>query len=205
LLVLLGPLLNGNATASAAQAPVVVVSQPPPRTTEPTAAGLYVPATGATVTRADTLAAIERGEVENALLGGRPKGKPKIHVSFSAPRSRPHGIIYLTVPPPGRHHNVRRYRIWIVGAGSGILTSSSTRIRGLVAVTDIADEAHALGDRRAGSMHVTTGTDTDLLRLDRRLSRAHDVRSDALGLVVGLLAALLWDPVAVRIRPAERS
>lgn len=171
--------------------PVVVVSKAPPnRTVEPIAVGLYVPGVGSIVGRTDTLASIERGTVENALLGGRPGGKRKIRVSFAAPQVRSAGIIYVVLPPPGRRPNTRRYPIWIVGAGNGILTSSSTRIRGLVAVTDIADEARALAEHRQGPLRVSSGGVRDLLRLDRRLTRAHDVRSGALGIAAGVLAAL---------------
>jgi cytochrome c2 len=187
----LGALLNGNSTAAAAQVPVVVVSKAPPnRTVEPIAVGLYVPGVGSIVGRTDTLASIERGTVENALLGGRPGGKRKIRVSFAAPQGRSAGIIYVVLPPPGRRPNTRRYPIWIVGAGNGILTSSSTRIRGLVAVTDFADEARALAEHRQGPLRASSGSGRDLLRLDRRLTRAHDVRSGALGIAAGVLAAL---------------
>ena len=181
---------NGSTTGDAAQVPVVTVAHRPERTVEPVAVGLFVPGVGATVTRADTLAAIERGKAENALLGGRPKGRREIRVSFTAPRSRHSAIIYVGLPPPGRHANDRRYPIVVVGAGSGVLTSSSTRIRGLVAVTDIADEARALAEDRPGPLHVSSGGDADLLRLDRRLTRAHDVRSGSLGIATGLLAVL---------------
>ena len=39
------------------------------------ALGLYVPGAGGTVSRAGTIAALRRGKVENAALGGRASGK----------------------------------------------------------------------------------------------------------------------------------
>src|SRR5207302_5817538 len=161
----------------AAQVPVVVVSQRPARTVEPLAIGLFVAGAGRTVTRADAIAAIERGTVENAVLGGRPTGKRKIRLVFSVPRNRTSAIIYVVLPPPGRHTNDRRYAIFVVGVGNGILTSSSTRIPGLVAVTDIVGEARALAEHRGGPLRATPGHDADLLRLDRRLARAHEYRT----------------------------
>jgi hypothetical protein len=153
------------------------------------ASGLYVPGAGSTVTRANAIAAIERGRVTNAVLGGKPTGKRKIVIRTAG--SVPAPSISLALPPPGRHDNNRRYGILVVAPGyGGILTSSSTRIPGLVAVTDIADEARALAEHRRGPITTTAGSADDLVRLDRRLTRAHDYRTGAMGVAVGLLAAL---------------
>jgi cytochrome c551/c552 len=186
----LGAALNGNSTAQAAQVPVVAVSQVPARIQGPVAAGLYVPGAGANVSRAGAIASIERGEVENAVLGGKPDGERRIRVTFTPPPDPRGRIIYIGLPPPGTHRNDRRYPILVVGLGKGLLASSSTRIAGLVAVTDIADEAEALAEGRAGPLHVRHGDVPDLVRLDRRLGRAHAVRSGGLGIAAGLLAAL---------------
>jgi cytochrome c551/c552 len=188
----LGTLLNGIATASAAQIPVVVI--PPggstgfPPSTE-LAVGLYVPGTGSSVTRAATIEAIEHGRTENSLLGGKPSGKRKIRVRTARPASPPE--INLFVPPPGSSSNTHRYAIVIAANGyRGILTSSSTRIPGLVAVTDIADTAKALAEGREPPIRSRPGTLADLQALDRRLRRAHNVRTAALELATGLLALL---------------
>ena len=146
--------------------------------------GLYVPASGATVTRAGTLAAIERGRVENAALGGVPSGRTKIRLTRSATSRSP--TIYVTVPPPGRHPNTRRYSIVVVAPRyRGILTSSSTRIPGLVSVTDIADTAIALAEGRRPPIRSRPADLADLAALDRRLARAHDVRTGGLAIAVG--------------------
>jgi hypothetical protein len=185
---------------------VVVSAVPSQRQVfEPIAVGLFVPGSGATVNRADTIASIERGQVENALLGGRPSGKREIRVTFRIPRPRPARIIYVALPPRGQHANNRRYRIAIVGMGNGLLTSSSTRIPGLVAVTDIADEAQALAEGRAGPLGLSSGGGVDLLRLDRRLTHAHDVRGGGLAIATALLAALGAAAFLLRARLLARA
>jgi hypothetical protein len=202
----LGLVLNGNATAAAAQVPVVVVPASsfvglPPSSQR--ALGLYVPGTGASVTRADTLAAIERGRTENAVLGGKPSGKPKIAVTTSAVRSPP--AIYVVLPPPGRHPNSRRYLVVIAAKGyRGVLASSSTRIPGLVAVTDIAATAKALAEGREPPIKARPGDLADLKALNRRLRRAHDVRSAALGIAAGLLALVGAVAYLLRVRLLAR-
>jgi cytochrome c551/c552 len=189
LLLLLGLFLNGNSTALGAQIPVVVV--PAEAWTLPTgaASGLYVPGAGANVRRADVIAAIKRGRVENALLGGRPSGRPKIRVTRTAPSGSP--AIFVALPPPGTHANTRRYPIAVAAPGyRGILMSRSTRIPGLVAVTDVAGTAEALAEGRAPPIRSRPDDVAELRTLDRRLGRAHDVRSAAVGVVAGLLALL---------------
>ncbi|WP_205687905.1 hypothetical protein, partial [Ciceribacter ferrooxidans] len=82
----------------------------------------YVPAAGGTVSRAGTIASLERGKVENALLGGKPGGRIEASVT-SGPSSGP--AVYVTLPPAGTHSNTNRYLVGIAapGFGSGILTS----------------------------------------------------------------------------------
>ncbi len=168
------------------------------------APGLYVPGAGATVTRADAIAGIERGRVENAVLGGRPGGKRKIVVRLGGPVPSPGIGVFL--PEPGRHGNNRRYLLFVLAPGwRGILTSSSTRIPGLVSVTDIADQARALAAGRPGPIRTTSGTPADLRALDRRLARAHDYRTGAMGVAVGLLAALGAVAYLLRIRFLARA
>jgi cytochrome c551/c552 len=184
----LGALLNGNSTAQAGQ--VRVEASPLQLRPGPGAAGLYVAGAGATVTRARAIAALERGSVENAVLGGKPPGKRKIVVSLAPTSSRGYHTIFVALPAPGEHSNTKRYAIVIGGVPRGILTSSSTRIPGLVSVADVADTAIALAEGKDGPIRWRPGTVGDLRRLDRRLSRAHHVRDGALGIAAGLLAAL---------------
>jgi Cytochrome c len=190
LLLLLGVFLNGNATAEAAQIPVIVISARGSVAYPAHAAvGLFVPGAGATVTRAAALAALERGRVENAVLGGEPEGRRKIQVRTGEVTSKP--AIYVSLPPPGRHENTHRYGIVIVAPGyRGILTSSSTRIPGLVSIADVAQTAKALAAGDDPVIRSRPGDADDLSQLDRRLTRAHDVRDGALGLTAGLLATL---------------
>jgi hypothetical protein len=107
----------------------------------PGAIGLYVPGSGSTVSRAGTIASLERGKVENALLGGKPRGKVVVDL-VDGPGQAP--AVYVELPPPGSHPNTRRYLVSVQAPGyNGILTSSSTHIDGLVSMTDITQTAVA--------------------------------------------------------------
>ncbi len=167
--------LNLSATAQAAR-PIAVVVVPPfdpaVHATEG-AVGLMVPASGGTVTRAGALAALERGKVRHALLGGTPTGKVLV-----VPASRPGArvTIYLALPPSGRTPNHTRYPVAVVGCGfHGLLTSSSTRVRGLISIADVA---HAVVRLRRGGCdasplgwHASTDAPARLHELDRRIHR----------------------------------
>jgi len=87
----------------------------------------------------------------------------------------------------------------------GILTSSSTRIPGLVAVTDIAETARALAEGREPPIRARPGNLDDLSALDRRLRRAHATRTGGLGIAVGLLAALGGVAFLFRLRLLARA
>jgi mono/diheme cytochrome c family protein len=155
------------------------------------------------VTRANARAAIERGRVQNAVLGGRPSGRAKITIQGPNAVSGP--AIYVVLPPPGQHQNTRRYGIAIVAEGyDGILTSSSTRIPGLVSVTDIAQTAQALAEHEEPVIRSHPGNIGDLRGLDRRLARVHQVRAGALGIAAGVLALLGTIGFLLRIRLAAR-
>jgi mono/diheme cytochrome c family protein len=96
------------------------------------AVGLLVPGAGPTVTREAALAALVRGKLEHGLLGGVAKGEPLIELGAPGEPE-----ILVSLPPPGRSENDVRYPIALLGA-RGLLTSDSTRIDGLVSVTDVA-------------------------------------------------------------------
>ena len=96
------------------------------------AVGLLVPGAGPTVTRQAALAALLRGKLEHDLLGGIAPGEPLIELGAAAGPE-----ILVSLPPPGRSENDTRYPIALLGA-RGLLTSDSTRIDGLVSITDIA-------------------------------------------------------------------
>lgn len=98
-----------------------------------------MPGAGPTVSRKGVLAALERGRLEPALLGGVPSGPALIELGGT---ERKRMEILVTVPAEGSHANDRRYRVCISGGGyRGLLLSESTRIPGLVSVVDIAPTA----------------------------------------------------------------
>ena len=129
-----------------------------------------------------------RGKVEPSVLGGTPSGKPQISLG-----RRPADVtVYVALPPPGEHGNTRRYPIAVVGGGyHGILTSRSTRIRGLVSIADIAPTARALADGKTPRIRSSPDTRAaaHLRRLDRRLTDTHDVRLWATLILVGTVLA----------------
>ncbi len=90
------------------------------------AVGLAVPGAGPTVTRSSALNTLLTGGVESSILGGTPTGRPKLTLGGAEPPD-----VLVTLPPPGRTTNDRRYPIAVIGSGArGVLTSDSTRIVG---------------------------------------------------------------------------
>ena len=96
--------------------------------------GLLVPGEGTTVTGENALASLLRGKMGNAVLNrGKPGGKPQIHLSRHPARI----TFYVSVPPLERTHNVTRYGVVVIGPRyHGILTSTSTRLPGLISIAD---------------------------------------------------------------------
>jgi hypothetical protein len=186
------------AVSNARAAPVVYVLPPgpipPPFVNEPFALGLYVPGAGGQISRDSTIASLVRGKVENALLGGKPGGKPIAELHFGvAPPGAERPVVYVELPPPGEHHNTRRYRVVFVGGGyRGILTSTATRIPGLVSVADIAPSLVDLRAGRTPTIRSRRDNDAreDLRELDARLARVHNDRGWTLTVVILTLAAL---------------
>jgi hypothetical protein len=179
--------------AEAASSGVAVVVVPPSArvfASSEAARGLLVAGQGATVSRRGALASLLLGKMENALVhGGVPTGKPRISLARAPART----TFYVSLPPPGRHHNVVRYPIAVVGAGyRGVLTSSSTRLDGLVSIADVAPSVRALrrGERPPIRSEAVADAGGRLLRLDRRLDDAHDSRLGAMIVLVGLMVAL---------------
>jgi hypothetical protein len=136
------------------------------------AQGLLVPGHGVTITRADVLEAL-RGQ------------------------SGPAGTtVYVTLPPPGRSHNVRRYPIAVTGAGfQGLLSSGATRIPGLVSIEDL----DGLGWKADPHANRT------LRSLDRRLAAAHDARNWATVALMLITLALAGTALVARSRPLARA
>jgi hypothetical protein len=175
-----------------ADSPVVVVVAPAAEVRaagERGAAGLVVPGAGPTVTREGARAALVRGRVRNAVLGGTVGGKPLIRLA----REPAAVTIYVALPPEGETHNVRRYPVAIVGPGyRGVLRSSATRLPGLVGIADLAPTAVALaeGDKPLVTAESSDDPVGELRTLDRRLGAAHDARTAAnVALVAFVLVA----------------
>ena len=144
------------------------------------AIGLLVPGAGPTVTREGALSALLRGKLEHDLLGGIATGPPLIRLGDGGPD------VLVSLPPPGRTENDRRYPIALLGA-RGLLTSDSTRIDGLVSVTDVA----------TGRLRVVPNDDpaAALETLDDRIDR-----NDRLRLPLTIAVALLLFVLAL-VRP----
>jgi hypothetical protein len=122
--------------------------------------------------------------------------------------------IYVTLPG-AEEHNVRRFRIGIVGGGyEGLLRSDRTKVPGLVSLYDIEPTVKAL--ERGGKPPITSRADSHpeqaLRKLDRRLAEAHDSRGPAAYVVFGLgalfallalaLRSELWGRAALFVGPA---
>jgi len=155
------------------------------------AVGLYVPGAGGTVSRAAAIAALRRGTVANVL--GLPHGRILVDLAFGLPEQPLQPGVYVSLPPPGEHPNTKRYSVMIVGAGyHGILTSDSTRIRGLVSLADIAPTAVALQEGRSPPIRSEPDRDAfgDLRLLDVRLTRVHHDRGWVFVAVVLTIIAL---------------
>jgi cytochrome c551/c552 len=170
----------------------VVPSLDPAAYAERGAVGLMVPAVGGTVTRADALASLERGKTEHSLLGGRPHGKV-IVVPSSAPGTEV--TFYVVLPPAEQTANHRRYPVAVVGCGlHGLVTSSSTRITGLISIADIAQSVEHLQKHHCdfSPLGAKTAADPagDLRSLDRRITHAHDARGWALVAMLVTVATL---------------
>ncbi len=158
------------------------------------AVGLLVPGVGPTTNRRQALAALVRGSVLNARLGGVPRGRVLLSASRATGTPSATGIIVVSLPPAGAPvANDRRYAIAVLGPGyEGLLRSPTTRIDGLVSIVDIA--ATALG-RHRGALTSTPSADpvATLARLDRQIHANNRLKLPALIIIacaVGLLAII---------------
>ena len=149
------------------------------------AVGLLAPDSGPRTSAARARAALERGAVRNSVLGGLPAGERRIEVETSA-TVPPGPAIVLGLPQGDEQRNNRRYPIAVLGEGySGVLTSDSTRIPGLVSVVDVAPTA--LGEDGA----LGSTADDDPLATVRDLDARIDANRDAKPVVLLLSLALL--------------
>jgi hypothetical protein len=160
------------------------------------AVGLLVPDAGPETSRERALAALERGEVRNSLLGDDPPGDPLLEADV-AQGPPPGRVIVLGLPSGGTQPNDRRYPIAVVGPGyRGLLTSSSTRIPGLVSVVDVAPTALD----REGRLGSEPADDpvAELIGLDDRIDANREAKPAVLLFSLALLVALAaFVPAAV--------
>jgi hypothetical protein len=154
------------------------------------AVGLLVPANGPTTSGEQARAALVRGELRNALLdGGVPSGPPLVSFEIAAEPPRAGPAIVLGLPSGSEQSNNRRYPVAVLGRGfHGLLTSSSSRLPGVVSVADVAPTA--LGEK--GGLGWTPERDPAqrLLALDRLIDAKKEARLASSLLVAALAAAL---------------
>lgn len=158
------------------------------------AVGLLVPGVGPTTSRRQALAALVRGVVRNARLGGVATGPVLVEVSAATDVPTGHPEIILELPPRGRPvRNDRRYPIAIVGRGyHGILLSRTTRVPGVVSIADVAPTAL----QRPGTELLSLARPdavASVERLDRRITANNQLKLPSLVAVlvlVGFLAIL---------------
>lgn len=136
------------------------------------AVGLAVPGAGPAVTRESALNTLLTGKVVSSLLGGAPPGPALIELGHGPP---PDTLVVL--PPPGKSENTR-YPIAVAPGPRGVLTSSSTRIDGLVSLADVAH----------GNLEVVAVKDpvATLERLEHRIERNDRIRLPLTLLLGGL-------------------
>jgi len=151
------------------------------------AVGLAVPGAGPTVTRESALNTLLTGKVVSSLLGGAPNGPSLIELDDGPP---PDTLVVL--PPRGESENTR-YPIAVTPGQRGVLTSSSTRIDGLVSLSDVAH----------GRLEVVAVQDpvATLQRLEHRIERNDRIRLPLTLLLGGLayIAAVLAPGLAPRV------
>jgi hypothetical protein len=186
------------APAHAVETAVIAVDQlDSQRFAERGAVGLLVPGSGSEVSRRGAEAALVRGQVEPFLTGGVPDGEPLVALA-----DQPAEVtFYVELPPPGTHHNTRRYPIAVVGGGyRGLLESSATRIPGLVSIADVAESAVALeeGNEPPITSRPSSNPEGELRDLDRRLRYSRDGRH-AVDFVF-IAAIVLASVAALRLR-----
>ena len=174
-------------SAPAAAAVRVVEPFPLDRYAETGAVGLAVPGAGPTVTRESALNTLLTGKVVSSLLGGAPKGPSLVELDDGPP---PDTLVVL--PPSGESENTR-YPIAVTAGQRGVLTSSSTRIDGLVSLSDVAH----------GRLEVVAAQDpvATLQRLEHRIERNDRIRLPLTLLLGGLayIAAVLAPGLAPRV------
>ena len=190
---------TGSATASAARPVIYVAADRARRRRAPS--GSTCRARAATISRAggDRLAPAREGRERPARRPARRRAPASTSGSAGPDRgTRP--IVYVTLPPPGKHPNTKRYLVAIDAPGfDGILTSDSTRIDGLVVDPRHHQTAVALAEGRTPEIRTVSGNARAISSdsIDR-LTRVHRDR----GWTVAVVALTL---LAARARAAARA
>ena len=172
------------------------------------AVGVLVPGVGPTTNHRQALAALVRGEVENARLGGVPSGPPLVGADAVTGFPTGHPAIILALPPKGLPvSNETRYFVAVVGRGyepHSLLVSKTTRIPGLVAVQDIAPTALQRPER---DLRYTPAANAAQIveRLDARITANNQLKLPSLIAIAVLLGfmAILRPASALPALPAS--
>jgi hypothetical protein len=152
------------------------------------AVGIMVPNAGPMTSQGAAFAGMVRGILYNTRLP-RPHDTVLIHVKAanSIPQHGP--AIVVGLPPGMPSANDRRYPIAVIGHGyHGLLTSSLTRVPGLVSIADVARTAlqtpHALDTQRDGGPVATS------YRLEAQIDVARSTTMPGSVLVLSLLVLI---------------
>ena len=155
------------------------------------AVGLMVPGVGSTTNRRYAVASLVRAINVNPYVHRGPSRGVLLGLSPATRLPRSSGVIIVTLPPKGRLvTNDRRYPIAVVGHNfHGLLTSATTRIRGLVSIVDIAPTA--LGRLHGGLGSVRSHHPVAALeRLDRQVHANNRLKMPTLIIIAVALALL---------------
>jgi hypothetical protein len=157
------------------------------------AVGLLVPGAGPLTNRGYALAGLLRGLNLNASLHSVPGTRPLFSVMDSETLPLHGNTIVVSLPPRGTlARNDKRYPIAILGAGyRGLLTSPTTRIKGLVSVADIAPTA--LGRLRGTLGHSARGNAVERLeQLDVQIHANNRLKLPVLIIIAVTLVLLMF-------------
>jgi hypothetical protein len=106
------------------------------------AVGLMVPSAGPRTSAGLAFAGIVRGVLHNARLGERPNDPVLIRVQSSNSIPITNADVVIGLPPSRERANDRRYPVAVFAPGcTGVLSSSLTRVTGLVSAADVARTA----------------------------------------------------------------
>jgi hypothetical protein len=154
------------------------------------AVGLLVPAKGPTTDFTSAWAALERGSARNSRLGGLPRAPVRVRATVRARIPAVGPFIVLGLPIGSSEPNDARYPVAVLGRGyRGVLTSATTRIPGLVSITDIAPTARRERTRSLGFSPRVAPLDT-AHALERRIASNRAAKLPATLLALGIVALL---------------